>query len=135
MARQNYKPLQGKPLNRRLFAVLALGLASFAHAEPTCPDFDAAIDKLTKNIALSSAEGLVENSAPRQTNRELRINNQLQLININLSLMAQNKCAARKAPVNPMVYLSEALDCATAQLKGEQDSPACDMTKWKGTAR
>ena len=122
-----------------LFALLSLvAFSSAVQAQPqnvSCYDFEAAIDREIKGAALLLAEGLSEKSAPRQTNRSIEINNKLQLVNINLQLQIQNKCPVRKIPVSPSSYISEALDCILAQLKGENNSSACDIANWKGLAK
>lgn len=101
-------------------------------SQADCQAFETAIESGVKGVALILAEGIIDNSAPRQTYRSADINNKLQIINLNLLLEVQNKCPIRKTPIVPSIYLSEALDCNLAQVKGEKDSPACDMKNWKG---
>ena len=120
-------------INIRFVAFIAASVFSVsAQAQSTCQDFENAINGETKGIALIMAEGLGDNSAPRQTNRNTEINGKFQLININLQLQIQNKCPVRKTPINPMLYIAEALDCNLARLKDEKNSPACDMMNWNG---
>lgn len=120
-------------INTFIAAFIAASAFSLSvRAQSNCQDFETAIDGDTKGIALIMAEGLGDNSAPRQTNRNLDINSKFQLININLQLQIQNKCPVRKTSINPMVYIGEALDCNLARLKGEKDSPTCDTRNWKG---
>jgi hypothetical protein len=90
------------------------------------------IESNLKLIASERAEGISDNSAPRETMRVIKINNYLQVINMNLMLMKEAKCSLRKKPITMGEYMKEALECQLAQMKGEKDSPACKMESWKG---
>lgn len=111
-----------------LLAVLAR--PAFAQVSP-CETLSAAVDDQIKKAASTFAEGITDNSAPRATMRELQIANSLSLVRINLDLMVQNKCPARKSPVDPMIYLSDALACEVALQKGDKEPAACKRDTWQ----
>lgn len=123
----------------KLFLRAAVAAAAFvaapAFAQSTCDALQLAIEAEIKDAALSSVLGIGDNSAPRATLRQLEIANNLSTIQANLTLMAQNKCPARTAPIIPAVYLSNALDCNIAIMKGEKNAPACDKSTWQPAKR
>ena len=117
----------------KIFVAICIAAASpEALAQAACADLGKAVEFQLKKAASSFAEGIADNSAPRATLRELRTSNSLALAEMNLTLMAQNKCAPRQKPLNPMIYIAEALDCELATQKGEKDSPKCKMDDWQG---
>lgn len=113
-----------------LGSLLLLGAAS-AYAQPNCGMFQQSIDESLKRIATERVGGLVDNSAPRETMRKVAISNEIGMMQLNIQLMTLNKCALPGAPLDASVYLSDALGCENALLKGEKDSPACDKKTWK----
>ena len=117
----------------KLTAGLLLALLArpaFAQTSP-CETLSAAVEDQIKKAASTFAEGITDNSAPRATMRELQIANSLSLARINLDLMVQNKCPPRKSPVDPMVYLNDALACELALQKGDKDPAACKRDTWQ----
>ena len=107
-----------------------------------CSGLADAIEHSLKIIASEDAEGIGDNSAPRATLSELKMNNQLLLISVHLQLMRDNGCAKRKEPVRPGAYMLPALECKNAmlqmrlgrevpKLEGGALPLACDMSKWK----
>lgn len=111
--------------------LIALAGPAIAQTSP-CDALNSTVEDQIKKAASTVADGITDNSAPRATMRELQIANSLSLIRINLDLMAQNKCPSRKIPVDPMIYLGEALDCELALRKGENDPVACKRESWHG---
>ena len=97
-----------------------------------CDGFLKSIDTSLKLIAMSRAEAIGDNSAPRATLRTLEIANELQLISINVSLMTSNRCTLPSEPIHTGKYLLNALKCSTERIKGVADSPLCDTSKWVG---
>ena len=119
-------------IHKKFIALSLLALSSPVLAQNTCSALNDAVELQLKIAAQSQAEGLGDNSAPRATLRELEISNSLALARMNLDLAALNKCPARTKPLNPSIYLSEALDCNIQMLRGNKDSPACKMQDWNG---
>lgn len=119
-------------IRQAISAFLLLTLCSPALAQSTCNALSETVESQLKKSALSWAEGIGDNSVPRATLREIEISNALAIARMNLDLMAYNKCPGRIKPVNPMIYMNEALDCNLQRLKEVKDAPACNMQDWKG---
>lgn len=87
-----------------------------------------------KAIAYELRANPLDDSAPRATMHEIRMNNQLQLIGINTRLLIQQHCATSTEPTLLNVYASSALDCALALQNRSGSSgvpPECDRSKWE----
>lgn len=95
-----------------------------------CKTFQEAIENSLKLIAVSKAESIGDNSAPRATLRALEIANELTLVTANLTLMSNQRCPLPAEPIRTGKYLLNALKCSTERLKGVADSPLCDFAKW-----
>lgn len=101
-----------------------------------CASFTQAVTASEKAMAAEDADGVADNSAPRATMRELRINKELQLVAINLGLMARHGCAPRPYPVSTQAYMLPALECANAVMRRRLASDSsipleCDRTRWR----
>lgn len=114
-------------------AVAMLFVGQAYAAEPDiCVKLNNAIDSSQKQMADELSDGLLDNSAARETNRQLRINNELQLISMNVSLLSQNKC---KLPSEPIVsnvpgYINSAMVCGAERLAGNKNSQNCKRENW-----
>ena len=108
----------------------------------TCASFDEAIEGALKEIAVRRAEGVGDDSAPRATLHELRINNQLLLLSINVQLRREHGCPPDDRPVSTVRYLKNALTCRTDRLSvqlgkevavdADSGVPlSCDTASWK----
>jgi len=109
---------------------LATALCALPMCAADCKSFSDTIEHSLKLIAMADTRGIGDNSAPRATLDELRINNNLARIQINLELMKASGCALPKDPIRQSDYMSNALDCSLAELKGNSKAPECDLTKW-----
>lgn len=114
-----------------LMVAITAAFSGIAEAQQQCSAFEGLIDGSLKNMALEVAMGIGDNSAPRETNRLLRINNELQSINAYLTLMTQNKCPPVKYAISAAPYSIQAAECRLATLNSEDKSPACDMKNWQ----
>lgn len=120
-------------------------LAEAPPASQHCAQFEVAIENNLKQLALEDAEGIGDNSAPRATLSELKIQNFLLVISMNLQLMRDNGCPAKKEPISTARYMLPAMQCNTELLKVRLDQvsgkpvgssglpPACDISTWKPT--
>ena len=96
--------------------VLVLSTVSFcAFCQTSCQTFDDAIDNNIKTVALTLAQDRQDRSAVQQSARLTRISNELSVLNMNLNLQIQNKCAPRKTPIAPFSYGTSAIECLLAQ--------------------
>jgi hypothetical protein len=112
--------------------LLILILPKNALSDDNCKKFDWVIDRSMKEISSLTAEGVLDDSAPRASMRATKINNELQIININLKLQEINKCKILETPISEQVYIVAALSCYTARKLGKSDSKEeCDKDKWK----
>jgi hypothetical protein len=82
-------------------------------------------------MSATAVEDIGDNSAPRAALREQRTANDLQVIAINLSLLAPLRCPPRKLPVFPLAYFSAALACSHDELTGVKNSPKCVRENWQ----
>jgi hypothetical protein len=117
-----------------VLTAISLGASGLAAAQQTCANYESAIDTGLKFIALEKAEGIGDNSAPRETNRQLKIANELAVIQANLALLIASKCPPPARSLNTSAYFLPAMKCSTARMKGEQKPAACELKDWKRDA-
>jgi len=87
-----------------------------------------------QEISDQTADQLTEDSAPRATVEELKINAAYQEIQVNLALMAQHHCVPYDHPIGAS-YLADAIRRKTDRMKGVLSGnvaipDSCDRTKW-----
>jgi len=116
-----------------LLTIILSGFTSMAFAEVNCQQIQDWIEFKIKVAALINAEGIGDNSIPRLTLKEMKLNNELQIISMNLALLSQNNCPARATLINPGVYMLAAMHCTTARMTGRDEKSACDVDSWKRT--
>jgi hypothetical protein len=109
---------------------LALVTSVKAQAQTDCAAFSNAIELCSKLAALESASDVGDNSVYRAQLHELKVANYLHLIELNLTLMVQHKCALPREPFTPGDYLMNAHECAFAAAMGHDRSVVCDFGKW-----
>ena len=120
-----------------LWSLLFVGLTYGLPVEGVdCDAFDRVIEAQLKNVAMAKAETIGDDSAPRHTNAELEIANNLHLIGINIDLMKAAGCPLRIAPITGNEYLRFATECQKARRqpfgRGPTDRlPECDLTTWQ----
>ena len=117
----------------RIIATMALvTIVSGANAQANCDAFNEAIDSSIKEISFLSAEGIGDNSAPRESNRKTNQLFHMSMINANLVLMQAGKCPLPKTPIHQHAYKISAQKCMLAILKanGTNPLPDCDRSAW-----
>lgn len=102
-------------------------------------------EQLAKSIQLSEgymstelANGLLDNSAPREMVRQAKIANAWASVNAALAVMQMNKCAPYPRTIREHAYISAALKCKKAiesarpPAPGEpfQRAPECKSETW-----
>lgn len=108
--------------------------SALSYAQAQCQAFVSANEHALKRISYETfSNGLGDNSIPRATMREMEINNQLQLININTQIMIQSKCALPTTPMDIGTFAGPAIACAAARMKlpGATSLPECDLNRWE----
>jgi hypothetical protein len=123
--------------------ILLIGGAAAAPAKqpPTiatpaiCTTLKNLVDEDQKEISAQTVDELTENSAPRATVQEAKINVGLLEIQANLLLMNQHRCAPYDAPISTTEYLGAASRCETERLQnftaGQTTTPdSCKRENW-----
>jgi hypothetical protein len=100
-----------------------------------CDNLAAAVESGAKELSFIRVDGAADNSAARESNRQLQKVVATNLMQMNLSLMQANRCNLPRVPFSDSSYYLSALSCSTALLKSQlnqvSDSPAeCDRSKW-----
>jgi hypothetical protein len=107
--------------------------APVAAKEPQiCASLRDAIEESEKESSELQNELLLEDSAPRATVEQLKINGEYQLIGANLSLMGQYRCTPFSRAIIGIAYVAPAMQCRADRLKGATGTrpESCDRTKW-----
>jgi hypothetical protein len=120
------------------FGVLLVAVCGFAQAaEPkaqgpqaNCETLAAAVEAGVRDLAFYSIDGTFDNSAVRETNRQLQKVVASNLIQANLTLMQANRCALPRLPVDEGAYRSAALKCFTATKPKDGVAPECVRPTW-----
>lgn len=122
---------------RSILALCACLIASHAHAAPAeppiCEQLLTSIEMGKKQQALSWAQGVGDNSAPRATLRAMETVAVLERANFNLKLLELNRCRTLPAPMTEGLgeYAGQALACSTEIVKGNNSSPTCVLASWQ----
>lgn len=117
-----------------LFTLAALYSYSPAIGQPdqaTCGLLLGQWDSAEKDIAEIYARGISDDSAPRATLREMETANALATANMALQLMRDHHCPLPRMVPSFGAYAVPAMQCRTAQLRGETNSPSCDRSRWQ----
>jgi hypothetical protein len=107
--------------------------AASAASGSTCSGLAKSYDQVEKSLAMTYAEGVGDNSAVRETNRQTENSNDLAKASIVISLMQAHHCTLPDHAPTMGTYISDALTCATDRLKGTADAPSCKMENWQPT--
>jgi hypothetical protein len=102
----------------------------------SCEALAGAIEGGLKALSFISANGMGDNSAARESNRQLEKVVETNLMQMNLGLLQANRCPAPKGPLVDNVYYLDALKCSNALMRGRNENdknnpPECDRSKWK----
>ena len=118
--------------------VLLVAVCGFAQAADTkpqgqqtvCDSLAASVEEGVKDLSHYRFDGAFDNSAVRETNRQLQKVVTTNLIQANLTLMQANKCVLPKLPINDYAYRSAALKCATSTKPKDEVAPECVRPNW-----
>jgi hypothetical protein len=97
----------------------------------TCSSLATDYDGIEKSLASNYAEGIGDNSAPRETYRQIKNSNDLARASMVLTLMQAHHCSLPDHAPSMVRYLSAALSCATDRLKSTSESASCKMETWQ----
>jgi hypothetical protein len=96
-----------------------------------CSKLSVDYDQVEKSLALTYAEGVGDNSAPRDTSRKIEESNDLSRAFMMLTLMQAHHCEMPDHAPSEMRYMSNALTCATDMLRSGADAPSCKTGTWQ----
>lgn len=109
-----------------------MAVPTLAHAAD-CRAFLDQIERSLKYIAVAEIDSISDESAPRRTMHRAEIANLLLEIQINLNLLALNKCPPPERPISKDSYLVAANACRKAEQAGRFDAPECRRQTWQRT--
>jgi hypothetical protein len=122
-----------------LIAVAAIAASCVTISRAGCKEFAAAIDSSQKIMAVEYAVSVADNSAARETSRQLRVSNEIAAIMVNMKMMEAMKCPLPSTPIDTigMVYLDQAIACHLATVRDGADSAKakCKRSDWKPNAK
>lgn len=99
-----------------------------------CTEAQNQVEESLKDYAAAQAEGILDNSAARESVRQAKGEAQLLFIQANLEIMAQNHCPAFPRPILPRAYFHNAVDCELDRQKAPISSttspPTCNRANW-----
>lgn len=96
-----------------------------------CSKLAADYDQVDKSLALTFAEGVGDNSAPRDTSRKIEESNELSRASMMLTLMEAHHCPLPDHAPSETRYMSNALTCSTDILRSGADAPSCKTDTWQ----
>ena len=102
-----------------------------AAGSPVCSKLAADYDQVDKALALTFAEGLGDNSAPRDTTCKIEESNDLSRASMMLTLMQAHHCPMPDHAPSDTRYMSDALTCATDMLRSGAEAPSCKTDTWQ----
>ena len=117
-----------------IFIVFFALPASFAWGQDNaklCEVYSDSYEGANQNIANIEAPGHSDDSAPRETNRQLQTLNERIVQMILIQQMEAHGCKIPKMISSGVGYIIEAQECYLERLKGSFDSEECDTNNWK----
>lgn len=98
-----------------------------------CEVYGNLYDGANKELAAIEVEGIGDDSAHRETNRQTRMLNQRIFQFILIFQMQAHECDIPKLPSGGMGYMVDAVECQTELIRGNSGRPECDQSKWTDT--
>ena len=93
-----------------------------------CKSAEGLLEDGLKAIAYESFAGILDNSAPRETNRQLKIVAATTGIQVQQAHLQSLGCPALLLPITHAPYISAAISCSLA--KGDEIKEKCDRKSW-----
>lgn len=113
-------------------ATLLISTSAVAQTAPSpaCKALNNEVVILRKQLSDQKWTSYVQ-SAPQATQLATEIANTLSMMKMNLDLMSAHRCVMPTEPISTLTYMTAALQCATAEMKKEEDKDAkCDRATW-----
>ena len=109
------------------FTICSFSIVNAAVCDTLSYDFNHSL----KMIALSKANEIGDNSAPRQTNRLLEINTEYLKMSMYISIMKENSCSIKDIKWDWKRYYNKALEYRNAEVSGDWScAPDCFIENW-----
>ena len=98
-----------------------------------CKTAESIIEEQLKSIAYESVAGIGDNSAARETNRQLKVvaaTNQLHTQQLHMQSL---QCPAIRWNITHTVFISDALGCSLASTSNDEYKEKCNRKNWSRT--
>jgi hypothetical protein len=98
-----------------------------------CKSAESLIEDHLKSIAYDSVAGITDNSAPRETNRQLKVvaaTNQIQIQQLHMQSL---QCPAIQWSISHSAFTSAALGCSLASTSNDEYKEKCNRKNWSRT--
>jgi len=105
--------------------------ASSSSSPGMCASLKGEYTQIEKRMAERSAEGLIDDSAPRATMRAAQDTADLNRAQLVITLLQASHCALPDHAASEMTYLLPAMTCRADRLKAGPDAPSCKMETWQ----
>lgn len=120
-----------------LSAIVAVCFTLPAYAESIqdrlCEVYSDLYEGANKELASIAVSGIGDDSAPRETNRQLKKLNERIFQLITVTQMQFHGCTVPKVPSSDIAYIIDAIECSTSRLTEGLDTPECDRSSWTNT--
>jgi hypothetical protein len=123
-------PTKGRVFHCIASLSLLLPATSGAAVSPACQQVFDSIDTELRRVAITAYIDMFDDSAPRETMRQMKINNSLLIILALQNAAREMACPVKSVSISQSEYMSDALRCTTDRASGKTDSPACDFRTW-----
>jgi hypothetical protein len=98
-----------------------------------CKTAESLIEELLKSIAYESVAGIGDNSAPRETNRQLKVVAATNQLHIQQFHMQSLQCPAIQWSISYSAFTSAALGCSLASTTNDEYKEKCNRKNWSRT--
>jgi len=95
-----------------------------------CQASESFIEEGLKTIAFENVSGIMDNSAPREANRQLKIVAAGNFITSQLIHMQTLQCPPLQWSISHSVFVSSALECSLAISRSEDYKDKCNRKNW-----
>lgn len=112
------------------FVTVGLNEPAMAQKADKCAFYENAYISSNKHLSSIWADGIGDDSAPRETNRQLKALNERMEQLIVIQQMQAIGCKLPEQTSSHWHYLSPALDC---ELERDLESPKCNRDTWTST--
>ena len=95
-----------------------------------CEAYSDLYEGANQELASIAVSSIGDDSAPRETNRQLKKLNERIFQLITITQMQFHGCTVPKFPSSDIMYLLDALKCNNSRFTEGLDTPECDRSSW-----